>query len=147
VVRGQPRLTFVATCGGRGAPHTGATRLPAIAVVVAGRGCGPLKALLVPLFATLPAVVGGDVGRCSLAAARGHLPASLSWTRHDHLVVNGVLGSDVVWRLECVSKEVAMLTLVWALCVVLGLHAHAPWRAWRWACDTMRQPYCGMRNP
>jgi hypothetical protein len=40
---------------------------------MADHGCDPLKALLAPRFATLdtlPAAVGGDVGRRSLATAR-----------------------------------------------------------------------------
>jgi hypothetical protein len=70
-------------------PHTGASRLPVVAVIVVGHGCGPWKALLVPLFATmdaLPAAVDGDIRRHSLAATRGHLPASLGRPKHDHLI-------------------------------------------------------------
>jgi hypothetical protein len=80
VVHGRPRLTLVATCGGQDVPHTGATQHPVVAIVMVGCGRGPLKALPAPLSATLdtlPAAVDGDVGRRSLAAARGRLPVSL----------------------------------------------------------------------
>jgi hypothetical protein len=43
-------------------------------------GHGPLRALLPPLLAaldTLLSVVDGDVGRCLIAPAWGHHPASL----------------------------------------------------------------------
>jgi hypothetical protein len=58
-------LTLVAARGGRDVPHVRVACLPIIAIVVAGRGRGPLKALLTPLFAmlaTLLATVDGDVG-------------------------------------------------------------------------------------
>jgi hypothetical protein len=59
---------------------------------MANHGHGPLKVLLAPLFATLhtlPADVGGDIRRRSLATARGRLPASLGWARHDRLIASG----------------------------------------------------------
>jgi hypothetical protein len=93
-------------------------------------GRGPLKALLAPLFVTINtlfAAVGGEVGRHSLDAARDHLPASLGWTRHDSLIASGVPGGNVAWHLECVPKEVPMLTRVQASCAVLKLRARAPW--------------------
>jgi hypothetical protein len=116
VVHGWPHLMLVVACDGRGEPH-------------ARTAHHPLKALLVPLFATLdalPAAMGGHVGCLSLTAARGHLPASLGWTRHDCLVASGVLGSDVVRCLKCVPEEVVMLTLVQAPSIVLRLRAHTP---------------------
>jgi hypothetical protein len=122
VVRGWPHLTLVVARDNWGAPHTGVSCLPVIAIVMAGRCHGPLKALLVPTFAVLDALlaaVGGDVRRCSLIAAQDRLPASLGWTRHDRLVVSGVLGGDVVRCLECFPEEVDMLALVWVPYTVL----------------------------
>jgi hypothetical protein len=99
VFRGQPRLTFVTTCGGRAVPHTRAARLPVVSIVVASHSRVPLKVLLAPLFVTpdtLLAAMGGDVGWCYLAAAQDCLPTPLDWTRHDRLIANGMLGGDVV---------------------------------------------------
>jgi hypothetical protein len=50
VVHRRPRLTLVIVCGGRSAPHARATQLTVVAL---GRGRGPLKALLAPLFPPL----------------------------------------------------------------------------------------------
>jgi hypothetical protein len=129
MIRGKPRLTFVTTCGGQAAPHARAARLPVIAIIMVSRGCGPLKVLLAPLFVALDAllaVVGGDIRRRSLIAARYHLPSSLGWKRHDRLIASGVLGGDVGWRIECVPEEVAMLALVQAPCIMLGLCTCTP---------------------
>jgi hypothetical protein len=57
VVRGRPHLLLVAACGGRDAPHAGATHLPVVVIVVVDCGHDPLRALLALLFATLPATV------------------------------------------------------------------------------------------
>jgi hypothetical protein len=120
VVHRRPRLTLVIACGSRGAPHAGAAHL---AIVVIGRGHGPLKALLAPLFATFAALLGamgGDVGRRLPVATRGHLPASLGRAEHDHLIAGGVLGGDATWLLERVPKEVATSVLPRALRTALG---------------------------
>jgi hypothetical protein len=129
VVCGWPRLMLVTVCGSQVVPHAGATRLPVIVVIVVSCGRGPLKALHAPLFATLDALstaMDGNVRRRSLAAARGHLPASLSWVKHDRLVASPVLGGDAVRHLECVPAKVAMLAPERALCAALGLRAYAP---------------------
>jgi hypothetical protein len=87
--------------------------------------CGPSKALLAPLFAPLdavPAAMSGDLGLCSLAAARGRLPAYLGRMRYGRLIAS----CDDVRCLECVLEEVAMLALVRTSCVVLGMHARGP---------------------
>jgi hypothetical protein len=76
VVRGWPRLMFVAVCGSQATPHVRAARLPVIVVIVADHSRGPLKVLLVLLFAaldTLHAVVGGDIRRRSISTAQDHL--------------------------------------------------------------------------
>jgi hypothetical protein len=114
VVYGRLHLMLVAVCDSRDAPHIRATHLPIIAIIMVGCGHSPLKALLVPHFATLdtlPAAVDGDVGRRSLTAAQGRLPASLSQAKHDHLVAGGVLDGYAALHLECVPKKVAMLAL------------------------------------
>jgi hypothetical protein len=66
------------------------------------------------------------VGRSRLTTTWDRLPAPLGWRRHDCLVDNGMLGGDVVQRLECVPEEDAMLSLVWALHAVLELHTRTP---------------------
>jgi hypothetical protein len=70
VVHWRPCLTLVAAYNGRDAPHAGAAHL---LVIVVGHGCGPLKMLLVPLFAALDALhatVDGDIGLCSFIATQ-----------------------------------------------------------------------------
>jgi hypothetical protein len=129
VVRGRPRLTLVAVCGGRDAPHIGVARLLVVAIIVVGHGCGPLKALLAPLFAALdalPATMDGDIRRRFLAAAWGHLPTCPSLVKHDCLIAGAVFGGDVARCLECVPTKVAMLAREWAPCGALRLHARAP---------------------
>jgi hypothetical protein len=77
-------------------------------------GRGPLRALLAPLFAaldTLLSTMDGDVGRCLLAIAWGHLPVELGWTKHSCLVAGAMLGEDATRLLECVHEKVAMLAL------------------------------------
>jgi hypothetical protein len=66
VVYRRPRLTLVAIRGGRDAPHARALCLFVIVVIVVGRGHGPLRALLAPIFAALVfllRVVDDDIGR------------------------------------------------------------------------------------
>jgi hypothetical protein len=106
VVHRRPRLTLVTVHGGRDAPHTGAARLFVIDVVMVGRGRGPLRVLLVPLFTALDALLSSmddDVRRRLLATALGHLHALLSRTKLGHLVAGGVLGGDAARLLECVT--------------------------------------------
>jgi hypothetical protein len=70
VVCRRPHLTLVAACGGLDVPNAGATHLPVVAIIMVG--CGPLKALLAPLSATLDALIAavdGGVRRCSLTTA------------------------------------------------------------------------------
>jgi hypothetical protein len=120
VVYGRPHWTPITTSGGRYVSHTGAAHHPVVAIVTAGRGCGPLKMLLLPLVAAFDALlgaVGGDIGWCLPVAALGGLPASLCWAKHDRLIGGGALGANVVWLLECAPEEVAMFALSQALCV------------------------------
>jgi hypothetical protein len=93
VVHKRPHLTLVATFGNCDAPNVGATCLP----LLVGHGHGPSKALLVPFLATYDALLStldGDVGCSLLAAAAGHLPASLGRTKFSHLIAGGVLGGN-----------------------------------------------------
>jgi hypothetical protein len=81
-----------------------------------------LRELLAPLFAALDAhlsAVDGDVGQCLLPGARGHLPASVGWAKHDRLVAGGVRGGDAAWLLKCVYEKVIVLTLERAKCAAL----------------------------
>jgi hypothetical protein len=129
VVRRRPHLTLVAMRYSRHASRAGAARLPVVAVIMVGRGCGLLRALLAPLFAVLDALlsmVDDDVGWCLLVATRGHLPASLGWVKHDHFVVGGVRGGDAAWLPDCVPERVTMLALEWAPCTMLRQCARAP---------------------
>jgi hypothetical protein len=90
VVSGRSRLMLAATCDSHGAHHAGAACLLVDAAVIAGRGCGLLLVLLVPLFATLgtlPDVLDGDIDRRFPAAAWGQVKLG-------YLVVDGALGGD-----------------------------------------------------
>jgi hypothetical protein len=63
----------------------------------------------VPILSTLGALLGvmdGDVGRCLLAAAHGHLPTAWGKAKLGRLVAGGVLGDDVVQLLRGVPKNV-----------------------------------------
>jgi hypothetical protein len=114
-------------------------------VVAIGRGRGPLKALLVPLFAafgTFLSAVGGDVGWRLPVAARGRLPASLGRVKCDHLIASGALGGNAAWLLERVPKEVAMYTLPWALCVAIELQARAALVSLGLSMSTLGQEIC-----
>jgi hypothetical protein len=91
-------------------------------ITVISCGQGPLKALLVPLFAAFDAllgIVGGDVRQYLPVAAQGHLPASLGRVKHDHLIAGGALGSDAAWLLERVPEEVTLSALSQALVALL----------------------------
>jgi hypothetical protein len=95
--------------------------LPIIAIIMVG--CDPLRALLVPLFATLDTLLSSmnnDIRRHLLVVARGHLPASLGWAKHDLLVAGGMWGGNTARLLECVPEKVARLALKRAPCVALG---------------------------
>jgi hypothetical protein len=55
------------------------------------------------------------VGRCLLVAAPGRLPARRCGAVHDCLVVDEVLGDNIMWLLERASEEAALFTLLHAL--------------------------------
>jgi hypothetical protein len=129
VVHGRPRLMLVTACGGWDVPHARAARLHVVTIIVVDHGHDPLKALLAHFFAALdalPAIVDGDIRRCSIAAARGHFLASMSRVKHDCLIDGGVLGGDAARHLECVPEKVTTLTLERAPCAELGPRAHDP---------------------
>jgi hypothetical protein len=112
VVRKQPCLPLIVVRGGQDASHTGASRLPIVAVIVVSHG--HLRPLLAPLFAalnTLLSAVDGNIERRLLVTAQGRLPASLGWVKHNCLMASGVWGGDTMWLPECVPKKVAMLNL------------------------------------
>jgi hypothetical protein len=126
VVRRWPCQTLVIVRDRRDASHVGAACLSVVAVIMVG--CGPLKALLAPLFATLDGclgAMGGDVRWCLLVTARGHRPTSLCRVNHNRLVGGGVLGGDARRLLKCALEEVAMSVLAWALCVAFRQRTHA----------------------
>jgi hypothetical protein len=119
VVCGWPCQTPIAASGGQDVSHARAARHLVMAIIMAGRGHGPLRALLVPLVAaldTLLGIVSTDIERCLHVAARGGLPASLCWVKHDHLIDGGALGGDAARLLERAPEEVAMSILSRALC-------------------------------
>jgi hypothetical protein len=65
VVCRRPHLTLVATCGGRDVDRARASCLPVVAIITAGRGRSPLKALFTPLVASFDVLLGavsGNVG-------------------------------------------------------------------------------------
>jgi hypothetical protein len=90
-----------------------AAYLPVVAIVVLGHSCGPLRVLLSPLLAALLGVVDGNVGRCLLAAAWGHLPASLGRTMFSHHIAGGILGGDAAWILDDVPESIVVFSLAW----------------------------------
>jgi hypothetical protein len=94
---------------------------PAVAIVVAGHGHGPLKALLAPLIFNFDALLGtvsGDVGRCLPVAARRHLTTSPCWVKHDRLIASGALGGVTLpWDLCVAPRWCARATVVnWPGC-------------------------------
>jgi hypothetical protein len=128
VIQRRPRRTLVTVHGGRDAPRAGATRLPVVAVIMAGRGHSPLKALFAPLVATFDGLLGpvsANIGQCLLVTAWCRHPTSLSMVKHGHLVASGALGGDVVQLLKRAPKEVIMFVVSWALCVLFGQCARA----------------------
>jgi hypothetical protein len=125
VVHRRPRLMLVTVCGSCGASHAGAAHL---AIIIIGRGHGPLKALPAPLFATFDALlgdVGGDVGRHLPITAWGRLLASLGRAKHDCLIASGALGGDVVQLLKHIPQGVTMSALPRALYMALRVYARA----------------------
>jgi hypothetical protein len=85
-------LTLVIVRRRRDTFYIRAAYLPVAAVVVASCGRGPPRVLLMPLFTALEALLSAadsDVRHCLLAAAEGHLPASLGRAKHDHLIAGG----------------------------------------------------------
>jgi hypothetical protein len=94
---------------------------PVAAVITAGRGHDPGRALPIPLlvaFYSLFGTLSGNVRRCIPIAAGGRLPARLYRAEHDRLVASGVSGGDAVWLLERAFEEVTLSALPWALFVV-----------------------------
>jgi hypothetical protein len=55
-------LTLVAMCGSHDKPLAGAACLLAVAVIVVGRGHGPLRMSLAPLLAALSNILGAVDG-------------------------------------------------------------------------------------
>jgi hypothetical protein len=127
VVRRRPHRTLVPAHDGRDAHCAEATHFSAVAIVTAGQGRSPLKALFAPLIAdsdTLLSTVSSDVGRCLLVTARCHLPASLCRVKHGCIIASGVLGEDAMRLLKCAPEEFVMSALPHALCAVFGQSAH-----------------------
>jgi hypothetical protein len=65
VVRRWPHRKLATVHGGRDTPRVRASRLLAVAIVVAGHAHSPLKAMFAPLIATFDTLLGavsGDVG-------------------------------------------------------------------------------------
>jgi hypothetical protein len=67
---------------------------------------------LVAAFDAVLGVVGGDIGRHLLVAARGHFPAHLCGAVHDRLIVGGV------WR---IGFGVTRMEFVGVIPMVQGL--------------------------
>jgi hypothetical protein len=127
VVCGRPRLTLVAACGSQDAPHVGIARLPVIAIIMVGRGRGPLKALLAPLCAALdalPTSMDGDVERCSHTATWGRFHASLGQAKRDRLVAGGVSGGAVPRMCSC--KSLYAHLRVGSVRCARAAHSHSP---------------------
>jgi hypothetical protein len=109
-------LTVVVVHDGRDTHHIEATCLP---IIMFSHGHAPFKAQVVPLLATLDALLAAvdrDVGWCHLGATWGHLPVSLGKMKFGCLVAGGVLGGGAAWLLEGVPKNIVVFTLTWVLC-------------------------------
>jgi hypothetical protein len=111
--------------GGRGTPHTGAARFPAVVITMVdrGRGHGPQGALVASLVATSDVALGAAnyiIGWCLLVATRGCLPACLCGAVHDCLTVGGMLGGDVLRFPKRAPKEVALSASPRALLAASG---------------------------
>jgi hypothetical protein len=79
VVCGWPHRMLVSMCRSRDVSHTRVAHIPVVAIIMAGRGRGPMMVLLAPLVATFDALLGlvsGDIRRCLPVTTRGDLPAS-----------------------------------------------------------------------
>jgi hypothetical protein len=100
----RPLLALAATCGSHDMPHTGVVCFLVVATVVVGRGHNPLRTLLAPLLAH--GIVDGNVGRCLLVAARGHLATAWGRAKFSHLATSGILGCDIAHPLSGVPKNV-----------------------------------------
>jgi hypothetical protein len=108
VVCRWPCLALAVTCGGHDVPHAEVTCFLIVAIVIVDCSCNPLRMLLVPLLATLSALLGvldDDVRRCLLAAA---------WGRYAMQLLTGV------------PESVVVLTLARVPQVVFGLSTHVP---------------------
>jgi hypothetical protein len=128
VVRGWPRRMFVTVHDDCGAQNVGAAHVLVAAVVTAGHGRSPLKALLAPLIAAfdiLVDTVSSDIGRCLLVTARCRLLASLYRVKHDRIIGGVLLGLGATQLPERASEEGIMFVLPQALSAVLRQHARA----------------------
>jgi hypothetical protein len=76
--------------------------------------------MLVAAFDTVLGAARDIIRRRLLIIGQGHLPTCLHRAVHDHLIVGGVLGGDVVQLLECAPKEVALSALLQTLSIVIG---------------------------
>jgi hypothetical protein len=95
------RLSFLvldtAPCG-RDTLLTTVIRFLIIVVVIAGRGCNPLRTPLSSLPATLDILhcaLDGDVGWCRSTVARDCFPFTWDRERTGRLLIGGVLGGDI----------------------------------------------------
>jgi hypothetical protein len=129
VVCRRPHLTLVAVCGNHDTPYARAAYLPVPAIVVVGRGRGPLRILLAPLLATLGAIFGtldSNVRQRLLAAAWGRLSSSLGGTKCSRLVASGIQVGNAMRLLGVVPKNVVVFVLAWVSHMVLKSCARAP---------------------
>jgi hypothetical protein len=102
VVRGRVRLMLAAECDNHSAHHDGVACVFVDAIVIVGRGCGLLVALLAPLLAALDAllsILDYDVGRRFPVTALG-------WVKLGRLVADSVLGDNAAQLLSGVLDGV-----------------------------------------
>jgi hypothetical protein len=118
VVCRRPHLTLVAMRSSHNTPHIRVDCLLVIAVIMVGRGHGPLGAL--------PGAVDDDDGQHLLTAAWGRLPASLGRKKFNRLIADGILGGNIALLLGGVPENIDVCALAWVPCAMFRSRTHGP---------------------
>jgi hypothetical protein len=132
VVGRRPCLTLVTVHDSHDVPHVAVAGLPIVAVIIVGRGCSPLRMLLVPSLSSLSALAGaldGDVRWCLPAATWSCLPASWWWhtgPKFSCLTAGGILGNDAAQLIRGVLENVMVFALARVLCAAFRSRTRVP---------------------
>jgi hypothetical protein len=107
VVFWRPCLMLATTCGSHDVPHVGV--IDFLVNVIIGHGHNPQRTPLKPLLFTLGTILGildGDIRWCHLATSWGCYLTAWGKEKFGHLLVGGVLGSNVVQLVSGVLENV-----------------------------------------